>query len=83
VHESQQLVSVPTQAAPPGGAVHELSDDFVLQRVAPDALVRQQVTNPGLPQVDRAAQRFTSPLQLRGKRSAPARALATAAAQLT
>jgi hypothetical protein len=82
-HASQQLVALPTQALPPGGATHIVVDAFVLQRVLPRALVRQQVTKPGFPHVDLAAQRFTRPLQFRGSRFASARALATPAAQPT
>jgi len=84
VHASQQLDAVPAQAVPPcGGAVHRAAVAFVLQRVLPRALVRQQATKPGFPHVDRAAHRFTCPLQFRGSRSACARALTTPAAQLT
>jgi hypothetical protein len=82
-HASQQLVADPTQAVPPFGGVHRSAEALVLQRVLPFALVRQQVTKPGLPHVDRAAQRVTRPLQLRGSSCASARALAMPAAQLT
>ena len=45
---------------------------------------KRQVTNPGLPQVERAAQRFTFPLQLVGMTSGSAEsALTTWATQLT
>jgi hypothetical protein len=53
VQASQQLGTLPTQALPPGGGVHASGARFVLHFVAPLGLVRQQVTNPGLPQVER------------------------------
>jgi hypothetical protein len=59
---SQQLGFVPTVA----GALHKAALRLVLQWTLPLALVRQQVTKPGLPQVDREAQRMTACLQLRG-----------------
>jgi hypothetical protein len=55
----------------------------MLHFVAPLALVRQQVTNPGLPHVERAAQDFTVPLQRLVSRPAFRAAFATCMAQLT
>ena len=57
---SQQLGVVPTQAEPPLGAVHSASLDFTEHFCTPFAVVRQQVTKLGLPQVDRLAQRTTA-----------------------
>ena len=56
VHASQQLVKAPspTHELPPPGSVQCSLSRFVLHFVLPDALVRQQATNPGLPQVERA-----------------------------
>jgi hypothetical protein len=64
VQASQQLAKLPTHAEPPIGALQLAALDFVEHFVAPAAVVRQQVTNPGFPQVDRAAQLTTNPLQL-------------------
>lgn len=85
VQASQQLEKAPVQALPPAGAMQWSLSRLVLHFVVPDALVRQQVTNPGFPQVERAAHRFTAPLQYVGRvdGSAFARALAIPAAQLT
>jgi hypothetical protein len=83
VHASQQLGTLPTQAVPPGGGWHAEARGFVRHFVAPSALVRQQVTKPGLPQVERAAQRVTRDLQLFGRSLARARCFATPVAQLT
>jgi len=63
---SQQLGTTPTQALPPVGATQWAGLRFTLQTVSPVGLVRQHVTKPGLPHVDRAAQRMTEPLQPRG-----------------
>ena len=52
-----------THDVPPFGAVQWSPLDFVEHLVTP-LLVRQQVTNSGLPQVDRAAHFTTAPLQL-------------------
>jgi hypothetical protein len=49
---SQQLGTLPTQAEPPAGAVHRDGSRRVVHRCAPLAFVLQQVTYPGLPQVD-------------------------------
>jgi hypothetical protein len=87
VQASQQLVKLGSavQAPPPAGAMQCSLSRFVLHFVLPEALVRQQATNPGLPQVERAAHLFTAPLQYVGRSwgSALARSLATPAAQLT
>jgi len=58
-HASQQLATVPMHALPPGGAWHLSASCLTLQRLRPLASVRQQVTNPFRPQVERAAQRIT------------------------
>ena len=80
---SQQLASLPTQALPPGGAVHSPAPPLTLHLVAPSALVRQQVTRPGRPHVERAAQRTAAGRHCGGRRPARASALATRATQST
>jgi hypothetical protein len=66
VHASQQLENDPTQAVPlPDGV--QLDADFLSEHFVLPFLVRQQVTNPGLPQVDLAAHFLTAPLQLLGR----------------
>jgi len=60
---SQQLDSVPVQALPPCGAVQVATFLLIEHLITPVALVRQQVTNPGRPQVECAAQRFSCPRQ--------------------
>jgi len=57
---SQQLGVVPTHAEPPLGAVHFVWLDFTEHFVTAFAVVRQQVTKPGSPHVDRFAQRRTA-----------------------
>jgi hypothetical protein len=65
VHASQQLAWLTLKHdEPPFGAVQWSPLDFVEHFVTPLALVRQQATNPGLPQVDLAAHFTTAPLQL-------------------
>jgi len=64
VQASQQLEKPPTHAEPPDGGVQWSASRFVEHFVAPFALVRQQVTKPGFPHVDRAAHRWIAPLQL-------------------
>jgi hypothetical protein len=60
---SQQLVALPTHAAPPFGALQCAASRLILHFVAP-AFVRQQVTAPaGLPQVECEAHCFTAPAQ--------------------
>jgi hypothetical protein len=44
--------------------LHRSALDLVEHFVTPFAVVRQQVTNPGLPQVDLAAHLTTAPWQL-------------------
>src|SRR5262249_18805542 len=60
----QQLVSVLQQASPPSGATQCVQSNFVEHLSVPSDFFRQQTTNPGLPQVDRAAQLTTLPRQL-------------------
>jgi hypothetical protein len=52
-HASQQLEYAPTQALPPVDAVQRDASRRTLQRVVPSAFVRQHVTAPGLPHVER------------------------------
>lgn len=82
-HASQQLGTVPTQAVPPLGARQRAASLFTLQRKPPETLVRQQVTAPARPHVERAAQRLTAPLH--SVRSCPraTRVVSTPEAQLT
>jgi hypothetical protein len=82
-HASQQLDVCPTVADPPCGAVQAAAFRLMLQRDLPCAFVRQQVTNPGLPQVDRAAHVVISERHW-GRRFPPwTAAFATCATQLT
>ena len=60
-----------THEVPPFGALQWSPLDFVEHFVTPLALVRQQVTKSGLPQVERAAQLLTAPPQLRFAKPAP------------
>jgi hypothetical protein len=60
MHASQQLGRCPIHACPRFGGLHAAALPLMLHLVAPLASVRQQVTNPGLPQVDRAAQTFAA-----------------------
>ena len=62
-HASQQLDAVPTHALPCFGALQRPC--LIEHDVFPDADVRQQVTNPVRPQVDRAAHRTTAPRHFR------------------
>jgi hypothetical protein len=59
-HASQQLDTDPTHAVPPAGARQAASLRLMAQRVVPLAPVRQQVTKPGLPHADFAAQPTTA-----------------------
>jgi len=61
-HASQQLGTDPTHAVPPGGGSQADALLLIEQRVLPLLLVRQQVTKPGLPQVDRDSQDITAPV---------------------
>ncbi len=81
--ESQQLAAVPTHAWPPLGALHFSALDLVEHFTLPRRSMRQQVTAPGLPHVDLAAQRTTSPLHWRGRSPESASAFATPATHLT
>jgi len=64
VQASQQLGWFPTQALPPAGGWSVQDEELllVLHFVVPLELVRQQVTKPGFPQVERAAHFLTAPL---------------------
>jgi hypothetical protein len=55
VHASQQLRKFPLHARPPLGLLHALALAFTAHFVLPLAVVMQQVTLPGLAQVDFAA----------------------------
>ena len=81
--ESQQLVAVPAQACPPGGALHWLAFDLVEHFTLPRLSTRQQVMAPGLPHVECAAQRMTLPLHSLGRSPDLASSFATWATQLT
>src|SRR5438874_11511495 len=78
-HASQQLAQIP--GVPPF-AVQRASSRFSLQRVAL-ASAMQHVTNPGLPQVECAAQPFTTLTQCLGSVPASTRRRAIPTAQVT
>jgi hypothetical protein len=78
---SQQLGMVPTHAEPPFGAVHLAALGFTTHFVLPLAVVRQQVTNPALPQVDFLAHPSTAARHAFGKLPFCAAVLATWATQ--
>jgi hypothetical protein len=78
---SQQLGTVPTQAEPPLGAVHLAALGFTTHFVRPLAVVRQQVTNPALPQVDFLAHPNTAARSAFGRSPLSTAALATWATQ--
>ena len=61
-HASQQLGWSPTQARPRFGALHAAALRLMPHFCTLCAFVRQQVTNPVLPHVDRAAHLMTAPL---------------------
>lgn len=63
VQASQQLAQLPTHAAPPGGALQWLASRLIRHRVTPAEVLTQHDIAPGLPQIDRVAQRSTNPLQ--------------------
>ncbi len=65
--ESQQLVPLPTHAWPPLGALHLAALDLIEHFTLPRLSTRQQVTDPGFPQMDFAAQLVTSPLHSFGR----------------
>lgn len=62
-HASQQLGADPTHALPPFGATQRSALRLSAHDVVPELRVRQHVTKPGLPHVDLAAQRLTTPAQ--------------------
>lgn len=61
---SRQLAKTPVQAPPPFGARHFSALLLSEHEVVPDLLVRQHVTNPGLPHVDLDAHLSTNRAQL-------------------
>jgi len=63
-HASQQLAVWPTDAEPPSGARQRPALLRMLQWLLPSMSVRQHVTNPLRPQVERAAQASTSVRQI-------------------
>ena len=74
-HASQQLATAVAHALPPAGATHAAAERFGRQLVR-SPLVRQHETQPGLPQVERAAQRVTAERHAAG--SVPSRTCARA-----
>jgi len=62
-HASQQLETFARHAVPPLGARHTLTSRLMLHFVTPFAVVRQQVTAPSRPQVDRLAHACTADRQ--------------------
>jgi len=60
-HASQQLGTDPTHADPPRGGLQADALLLIEQLVSPSLSVRQQVTKPGLPQVDCDSQLITAP----------------------
>lgn len=79
---SQQLGAVPTLAEPPDGARQSAGSRLIEHDFFPFRDVRQQVTKPGCPQVERAAQRFTAPAHARFRTPSSTRVFTTPAAQL-
>jgi len=69
---SQQLSRSPTHREPPLGATHALALLLIEHLVTPLLFVRQQVTKPGLPQVEREAHLLTNLAQLLFVRAASA-----------
>ncbi len=69
---SQQLVKLPTQAPPSFGAMHFSGALLVEHLVTPVLVVRQQVTKPDFPQVERDAHFLTNRAQLLLVRTASA-----------
>lgn len=59
VQASQQLTACPTHSDPPLGGRHFVASPLIEQVVTLFPVVRQQVTNPGLPQVECEAHFFT------------------------
>ncbi len=70
---SQQLVKTPVQTEPPDGARHLLASGLTPQLVLPLAVVRQHVTAPGRPQVEREAQRLAADAHSAGRPSSAER----------
>ncbi len=70
VHASQQLANCPTHALPPFGLAQGVVLLLIEHLVTPFAAVRQQLTKPGFPQVERAAHLFTNRRQLLFARTA-------------
>jgi hypothetical protein len=83
VHASQQLVVAPRHAAPPFGGRHLSALLLVEHRTFPRRSTRQHVTDSGLPHVDFAAQRATSPLHSVGSWPFDARVFATSPTHFT
>jgi len=82
-HASQQLGISPAQALLPFGALHAAALRLTRHVCTPVAVVRQQVTDPDLRQVDFAAHFFTAPLHSLGSVRALTAAVAWWATQLT
>src|SRR5579862_1251950 len=61
-HASQQLEVCPGHAVPCFGALQCAASRLMLHLVLPFTVVRQHVTNPGFPQVDRASHATTARL---------------------
>jgi hypothetical protein len=80
---SQQLESVPMQALPPRGGMHDAALDLTRHFLRPLAVTRQHVTVPGRPQVDFAAQRETAERHAGERRPVAMATPATAVAQRT
>jgi hypothetical protein len=59
-HASQQLEPLPRHAIPLLGARHLPASGLMLHFVTPFAVVRQQLTAPSRPQVDRPAHAHTA-----------------------
>jgi hypothetical protein len=51
-NQAQQLAKVPTHAVPPFGATQPAGLRLMAHEVCPVLLARQQLTNPGRPQID-------------------------------
>jgi hypothetical protein len=82
-HASQQLGTDPTHAVPPRGALQSCPAGLIEQVVLPVASVWQQVTKPGLPQVDCAAHCITAPLHCGRSDPFSTAACVTSSTQLT
>jgi hypothetical protein len=63
VQASQQLANRPTQAEPPLDVAHLAGSLLMEHRVVPRLFVRQQVTKPTRPQIDRDAHLLTNRVQ--------------------